>query len=230
MRTFKAIGALLDYPTAELLGALDEIERCIQAEGVLGPEQRAGARDMAAHLRARPLLELQEEYVALFDRTRRLSLHLHEHSYGESRDRGQAMVNLAMTYRLHGFELAAPQMPDYLPLFLEFLSQLPPKPARRYLADAVDIIEALRVRLDERDSVYAHLFEALVALSARRADGAEVEAILEGEPKDPETAEELDEAWAEEPVTFSPGAALGGCPYAEGAVHDRLRAARSQGA
>ena len=230
MRTFKAIGALLDYPTAELVGALDEVEACVEAEGFLGRRPLAGVRAVVAHLRTRLPLDLQEDYVALFDRTRRLSLHLHEHSYGESRDRGQAMVELATAYRLHGFELAGPEMPDYLPLFLEFLSELPEEPARRYLADAVDILEALRVRLDERGSVHARLLEALVSLSAHRAERAEVEAILGGEPKDPATAEELDEAWAEEPVTFSPGAALGDCPYARGAVRDRLQAAKGQGA
>jgi len=214
MITFKILGALLDYPTAELQLAVDEIEQALSEERALGPAELEGVRTMIQRVRRDDIMDLQEYWIALFDRSKRLALHLYEHSYGESRDRGQAMVNLALTYRMNGFELAAPEMPDYLPLFLEFLSVIPEVHARRYLTDAVEIIEALRIRLEERDSTYAALLGALVTLASREADADEVEAILAEEPQDPPDLEALDKQWAEEPIDFTAGSALKDCAYA----------------
>jgi nitrate reductase delta subunit len=131
------------------------------------------------------------------------------------------MVNLALTYRMNGFELNASEMPDYLPLFLEFLSVIPEVHARRYLGDAIDIVEALRIRLEERDSTYAALLTALVGLAGRDTDDGEVEAILASEPEDPKDLEQLDAEWAEEPVDFTAGSALKDCPYSGATARER---------
>ena len=221
MISFKAIGTLLDYPTIELQAAADEIEQALAEERALPPAELEGLRAFIDRLRASDIMDLQEYWIGLFDRSKRLALQLYEHSHGESRDRGQAMVNLALTYRMNGFELNAAEMPDYLPLFLEFLSVIPEVHARRYLTDALEIIEALRIRLEERDSTYAALLGALVTLANRAAEDAEVEAILASEPEDPRDLEELDREWAEEPVDFSAGSALKDCPYAGAAARDR---------
>ena len=221
MISFKAVGALLDYPTVELQAAADEIEQALAEERALPAVELDGVRAFIERLRRSDIMDLQEYWIGLFDRSKRLALHLYEHSYGESRDRGQAMVNLALTYRMNGFELNAAEMPDYLPLFLEFLSVIPEVHARRYLTDAIEIIEALRVRLEERDSTYAALLSALVMLASRQADEGEVEAILASEPDDPRDFEELDAEWAEQPVEFTAGSALKDCPYAGTAARDR---------
>jgi nitrate reductase delta subunit len=221
MISFKALGALLDYPTADLQAAADEIEQALAEERAIPAPELDGVRGLIDRLRGADIMDSQEYWIGLFDRSKRLALHLYEHSYGESRDRGQAMVNLALTYRMNGFELNAAEMPDYLPLFLEFLSVIPEAYARRYLTDALEIIEALRIRLDERDSTYAALLGALVTLASREADDAVVEEILAGEPQDPADLEELDREWAEEPVEFSAGSALKDCPYSGGIGRDR---------
>jgi nitrate reductase delta subunit len=221
MISFKALGALLDYPTPELQVALDEVEQAIVEERALPAGELDGVRALIERLRRSDIMDAQEYWIGLFDRSKRLALHLYEHSYGESRDRGQAMVNLALTYRMNGFELNAAEMPDYLPLFLEFLSVIPEVHARRYLTDAIEIIEALRIRLEERDSTYAAVLAALVTLASRDVDDAEVEAILAGEPEDPADLEALDKEWAEEPVDFSAGSALKDCPYAGATARDR---------
>ena len=131
MISFKALGALLDYPTPELQAAADEIEQALAEERAIGAADLEGVRAFIDRLRRGDIMDLQEYWIGLFDRSKRLALHLYEHSHGESRDRGQAMVNLALTYRMNGFELAASEMPDYLPLFLEFLSVIPEVHARR---------------------------------------------------------------------------------------------------
>jgi nitrate reductase delta subunit len=221
MITFKALSALLDYPNAEMLASLSAIEAALVGEHELGEGELLNVRHFICDLERRDLLDVQERWINLFDRSKRLALHLYEHSHGESRDRGQAMVNLALTYRMNGFELNAAEMPDYLPLFLEFLSVIPEVHARRYLTDAIEIVEALRIRLEERDSTYAALMAALISLAQREADDAEVEAILAGEPEDPKDLEELDREWAEEPVHFTVGSALKDCPYSGDSVRNR---------
>ena len=221
MITLKALGALLDYPTPELQSALDEVEQAIGEERAIPDAELEDVRAFVDRLRRTDIMDAQEYWIGLFDRSKRLALHLYEHSYGESRDRGQAMVNLALTYRMNGFEMNAAEMPDYLPLFLEFLSVIPDVHAKRYLTDAIEIIEALRIRLEERDSTYAALLGALVTLAQREADDAEVEAILAGEPEDPKDLEELDKEWAEEPVDFTAGSALKDCPYSGDTVRSR---------
>jgi nitrate reductase delta subunit len=221
MISFKALGSLLDYPTAELQSALDEIEQALGEERAIPAAEMEGVRAFIERLRSADIMDAQENWIGLFDRSKRLALHLYEHSHGESRDRGQAMVNLALIYRMNGFELNAAEMPDYLPLFLEFLSVIPEVHARRYLTDAVEILEALRVRLQERDSPYAALLSAVVTLATREAEGAEVDAILAGEPEDPKDLAELDREWAEEPVDFTVGSALKDCPYAGAPARDR---------
>lgn len=221
MISFKALGALLDYPTGEVQAAADEIEQALAEERAIPPAELEGVRAFVERLRRTDIMDLQEYWIGLFDRSKRLALHLYEHSFGESRDRGQAMVNLALTYRMNGFELNASEMPDYLPLFLEFLSVIPEVHARRYLTDAIEIIEALRIRLEERDSSYGALLGALVTLSSREASMDEVEAILAEAPHDPANLQELDREWAEEPVDFTAGSALKDCPYAGVAAADR---------
>jgi nitrate reductase molybdenum cofactor assembly chaperone NarJ/NarW len=221
MISFKALGALLDYPTPEVQAAVDEIEQALAEERALPAAELEAVRAFIVRLRSTDIMDLQEYWIGLFDRSKRLALHLYEHSYGESRDRGQAMVNLALTYRMNGFELNAAEMPDYLPLFLEFLSVIPEVHARRYLSDAIEIIDALRIRLEERDSTYAGLLTALVSLASRQADEVEVEAILASEPQDPQDLEQLDREWAEEPVDFAAGSALKDCPYAGESARDR---------
>jgi nitrate reductase delta subunit len=221
MISFKALGALLDYPTPELKAAADEIEQALSEERAIPAAEMDGVRAFIDRLRRTDIMDAQEYWIGLFDRSKRLALHLYEHRHGESRDRGQAMVNLALTYRMNGFELNAAEMPDYLPLFLEFLSVIPEVHARRYLTDALEIIEALRIRLEERDSTYAALLGALVMVADRSADDAEVEAILADEPEDPKDLDELDKEWAEEPVDFTAGSALKDCPYSGAATRNR---------
>jgi nitrate reductase delta subunit len=140
------------------------------------------------------------------------------------------MVNLALTYRMNGYELAAAEMPDYLPLFLEFLGAIPEAHARRYLTDAIEILEALRIRLEERTSPHAALLAALTSLARRAADESEVEAILANEPEDPKDLDELDAPWAEDPVDFAAGSALKDCPYSGGPTRQRAAELAQAGA
>jgi nitrate reductase delta subunit len=153
------------------------------------------------------LYDLQERYVLLFDRTRSLSLHLFEHVHGESRDRGQAMVDLKQLYERHGLFMSSSELPDHLPLFLEFLSAIPEAEACELLEETSHVLEAIRQRLKKRKSAYSSVFSCAQALAEAKPQ-TDVVAALMGEPdEDPNDLAALDAAWEEEEVTFGPAAA-----------------------
>jgi nitrate reductase delta subunit len=225
MKTLRALAALLSYPTAELVAAADELRQVVDGDVVLPATERAALRRLIDDLSTVDLYDLQERYGLLFDRTRALSLHLFEHVHGESRDRGQAMVDLLKLYEESGYTPTTSELPDFLPLFLEYVSTRPPKVAVELLGQPANVIAALKERLVKRSSPYAAVMSSLLAISKARLDDAAL-ATLRAEPDpEPDDLEALDAAWEEEEVTFGPGAAdaKGACGV-EG-LATRLRAA-----
>ena len=209
MKTYRALAALLQYPSADLAGAAGEVAALVGAEARLSRKAAAAIDRLAAQLTLGDLLSAQEAYVGLFDRSRSLSLHLFEHIHGESRDRGQAMVNLAAHYEAHGYSIESNELPDYLPLFLEFLSLVEPREAADLLSDVAHILAALRIRLERRGSDYAGVFLALEELAARKPDRAAVDSLLEQDKPPEDEAADLDREWEEAPAF---GGAPGGAP------------------
>lgn len=210
MKTFKALSALLSYPTAELQAAIPAV-RAVLSEGVIPPDHRADMAPLLDELETGDLYDLQERYVLLFDRSRTLSLNLFEHIHGESRDRGGAMVDLLETYRAGGFDLVGPELPDHLPVLLEYMSTRPLAEARAILADAGHILVALAERLKRRESGYAPVLAALVAIARASAASEEARALLAEAEDDPEDLAALDAVWEEAQVTFGPDPNAG-CP------------------
>jgi nitrate reductase molybdenum cofactor assembly chaperone len=154
-RTLKALSLVLSYPGADLQQAMPDIAAVLGADPRISVETRAALAALTGDLAQGDLYDLQERYVMLFDRSRSLSLNLFEHVHGESRDRGGAMVSLIETYRAGGFEPVTTELPDHLPVLLEFLSTRPFAEAQEILADAAHILDALNARLRRRESGYA---------------------------------------------------------------------------
>ena len=211
MKTFKALSLLLCYPSDALQQAIPEIETVLRDEGLLGPKRMQMLAPLLAKLRDRDLYEVQERYVLLFDRSRTLSLNLFEHLHGESRDRGGAMVDLLQMYRDGGFDLGGTELPDHLPVLLEFLSTRPLAEVCEILTDAGPILIALGERLSRRETPYAAVLEALVAIAEADPQMAEVETLLSVADDDPEDLAALDAVWAEAQVSFGPDPSAG-CP------------------
>ena len=205
MKIYRALGALLQYPTAELAGAAGEIAAIVHAEERLSRRGRTAIDGLATRLRLSDLLTTQEAYVGLFDRSRSLSLHLFEHIHGESRDRGQAMINLAAHYQAHGYSIDANELPDYLPLFLEFLSLTEPEEATKLLSEVAHILAAIRIRLERRQSDYAGVFQVLEELTDKKPDRAVVEGLLEHDKPPAAEAAEIDREWEEAPAFSGTG-------------------------
>lgn len=201
MKTLKVLSALLCYPQADILAALGEMTDALDHERLLPRQEHRTLRAFMNRLAQANLMTLQERYVATFDQGRALSLHLFEHVHGQSRDRGQAMVDLLETYRRHGFDLDARELPDYIPLFLEYLAQRPVDEALELLADAMPVIALIGARLAERNSDYCVVFDALATLSGQPADIKDIrhQAATEGPDQ---TVVNMDQIWEEEAVTF----------------------------
>ncbi|MEZ5936262.1 MAG: nitrate reductase molybdenum cofactor assembly chaperone [Alphaproteobacteria bacterium] len=217
--SFKVLSVLLTYPTAESVAAAPAMHRLIEADALVPGRLRRPLLDLIDELASRDLFDLQERYVLLFDRTRSLSLHLFEHIHGESRDRGQAMVDFMALYERHGLTIEAKELPDYIPLFLEFLSTLPAGEARALLAEPLHILSALRERHDKRGSAYAIVFRTLEAIAEGKVLPGDATDLLSAPDDDPNDLEALDRVWEEEAVTFGPGSAGtvapgGTCPAA----------------
>lgn len=214
-RTYRALAALLSYPTPDLQAATQEIAATLAAEALV-PATQPLLRDLATQ----DIYDLQERYVSLFDRGRAVSMHLFEHVHGESRDRGQAMADLLNLYASHGLETTAGELPDYLPLFLEFLSLLPETDARELLSEPAGILRALAERLASRDASYAALMTAIADLAQAPAVGTSD--IPDDDPND---LGALDADWEEAAVRFGPGPGESMDTCGPDRVRTRLRAA-----
>ena len=210
-RTLKAISLLLSYPTAELQDAMPEIGAAVTADARLSSDLPESLRPLMTRLAQGDIYDVQEDYVMLFDRSRTLSLNLFEHVHGESRDRGGAMVSLMETYRAAGFEPATTELPDHLPVLLEYLSTRPEAEVTEILQDAAHIFAAIEERLKRRESLYAPLFPALVQLAHTQVDSEAVAELLSTPDDDPTDLEALDTVWEEAEITFGPDPNAG-CP------------------
>jgi nitrate reductase molybdenum cofactor assembly chaperone NarJ/NarW len=209
MLAYRVLARLLTYPDAALIEALPAIGAALQDDHrALPPDLRLALGCLIDGLAQGDLLDHQERYGALFDRVRSLSLHLFEHVHGDSRARGSAMLDLIELYRRHGLEPSANELPDYLPLYLEFLSTLEPAIARGLLGETAHILAALHGRLAKRASPYAAIFQALLHLAAAAPE------VRVDEPEEDESFAALDRAWEEAAVMFGPDAR----PTADGAA------------
>jgi len=202
--TYRLLASFLEYPEPALIDALDEVRAMVRGERAFGADVREKLVRFIDYLGSRDLIALQENYVALFDRGRATSLHLFEHVHGESRDRGQAMIDLMQLYEKHGMLLRPTQLPDYLPVFLEYLSILDAGEARSLLGETTEILQSITEELSRRNSHYAYVIGALLPL-AGAGDGSLPESAHDddaGAPHDKEGLRALDDAWTEEPVRF----------------------------
>ncbi|MFY2738680.1 nitrate reductase molybdenum cofactor assembly chaperone [Pseudocitrobacter faecalis] len=211
------ISRLLEYPDAALWQHQDEVFEALASSEKLDKEDAQKLGVFLRDLTAQDLLDVQANYSELFDRGRATSLLLFEHVHGESRDRGQAMVDLMNQYEQHGLQLDSRELPDHLPLYLEYLAQLPENEAIGGLQDIAPILALLSARLTQRESHYAVLFDALLNMANSQVDSDKVAEKIADEARD-DTPQALDAVWEEEQVKFF---ADQGCGESEIAAHQR---------
>ncbi|WP_341711068.1 nitrate reductase molybdenum cofactor assembly chaperone [Erythrobacter sp.] len=200
MRSLHLISLLLQYPTKDLQLVAGEIRQRLEDDCTLPFAGVKAVSPLLKRLATTDIYDCQENYVDLFDRGRAHSLHLFEHVHGESRDRGQAMVDLRERYLAAGLEPSGNELPDYLPLFLEYCSTLPEAAARDALAEPGVVLVAIAARLAERQSDYAPVFELLCEIAKVERDEEAMNALPPVE--DPANLEALDAQWEEEEIRF----------------------------
>jgi nitrate reductase molybdenum cofactor assembly chaperone NarJ/NarW len=222
MKACRVLSALLLYPEQELVDALPELRQALVRHN---PAWAAPLAGLFIHLADAPLITLQQDYVATFDRNPAHSLHLFEHIHGESRDRGQAMVDLLAEYRKHGLDMVGNDLPDYVPLFLEFLAQLDEADALPLLSDAVHVLAHVGHKLEAGGSPYAPIFALL-----EQASPVAAETLSEPPVRDMDEAMEtfgpgadgveplLNTQSGPQTIRFYPRAAQGAAPVAAAAV------------
>ncbi|MFW0973912.1 nitrate reductase molybdenum cofactor assembly chaperone [Leclercia pneumoniae] len=194
MRILKIIALLMEYPDEVLWENRDEaLDLIAQDAPTLLPFTRT-------YLSA-PLLDRQAEWCEVFERGRATSLLLFEHVHAESRDRGQAMVDLMAQYEKVGLQLDCRELPDYLPLYLEYLSIVGETEARDGLQNVAPILALIGGRLKQRDVAHYQLFDALLRLAETRLSSDSVAAQVATEKRD-DTRQALDAVWEEEQVKF----------------------------
>lgn len=183
LKTYKIISLLLDYPSQEMMDALPQVKEEVAKEGLLSAALR---QELDRFLRASASLSLQAWqmlYVEQFDCSKTVNLYLFDHLYGNSRERGQAMVDLKEMYLRSGLSIISGELPDYLPLFLEYLSIGVSKEKASELLQAVrPILQKIERILRENDNFYVYLFTILVSLSEDISEG-ESEGISEEIPE-----------------------------------------------
>lgn len=194
MQILKAIGLLMEYPDEFLWQCKEEVLAMVRHDAPM-------LNDFVAEMLNDPLLDKQAEWCEVFDRGRATSLLLFEHVHAESRDRGQAMVDLLAQYEKAGLQLDCRELPDHLPLYLEYLSILPENEAREGLQNVAPILALLGGRLKQRDVAWYPLFDALLSLAGSPLSSDSVTQQVNKESRD-DTRQALDAVWEEEQVKF----------------------------
>lgn len=194
MQLLKVIALLLEYPDDALWNDQDELKTVV-AEAA--PE----LNDFVAEYLATAPMDKQAQWCEIFERGRATSLLLFEHVHAESRDRGQAMVDLMAQYERAGLQLDCRELPDYLPLYLEYLSLQPAAEARQGLEDVAPILALVGGRLKQRGSHFSQLFDALLRVAESPLRSSSVEKQVATEARD-DTPEAMDAIWEEEQVKF----------------------------
>jgi len=185
----RVLSALLGYPDAELRAALPELTEALARTDGLSRTRLAELQALMRWIGASDPYEVEARYVDTFDRGRATSLHLFEHVHGDSRERGPALVDLQQTYERAGLLLQGKELPDHLPIVLEFASTQPDKLAREFLGEMAHILTSVFSALLERESPYASVIAAVLELSGQKVQAVPVVADVA-----------LDEAWAEPPA------------------------------
>jgi nitrate reductase delta subunit len=197
MIVLRALGALLTYPRPELRDALPEIGEVLRVSPLLTPQDRVALQGLVELLTGADPLWAEERYVELFDRGRATSLHLFEHVHGDTRARGDAMVDLKMVYERAGFCLAANELPDYLPVVLEYLSCRDKAETKDMLGDCAHVLRAVGETLLQRGSNYSAVFAALLSIAGESGLDRKAASRRAAETED------LDREWVEQPA-FGP--------------------------
>lgn len=160
MKIYKLLSVLLEYPDQELIDHIPELREFfpqLDADNI----ERDALLSFINHLQSMPLTELQADYVKTFDMVPEHSLHLTHHLFGDDKNRGPALIDLGELYKDYGVEVVTNELPDFLPLILEFTAYMDDNEATVFLADAKKVLGVLTENLTKVESPYAALLSII---------------------------------------------------------------------
>lgn len=157
MILYTILSRLLDYPDPDLKTNIDVIRQAVNDADDIRDDERHELNRFVDELQNETLMQLQQDYVQTFDMIPEHSLHLTHHLFGDDRGRGPALVDLSEHYKGMGLDVKKGEIPDYLPLILEYVATLDEMAARIFLADAGKVVTVLAANLENADSRYAPL-------------------------------------------------------------------------
>lgn len=202
LKTYKIFSTLLLYPNDELKTSIDCVIDILKEETLISSYELDQLNLFVSYIKENNLLFLQESYVSVFDRQKHFSLYLFEHIHGDSRERGMAMVDLGNLYKRSFFEMpVGGELPDYIPVFLEYLSLMSKDKAALLLGEIVNIVAVLSRRLEAIDSLYYIIFSILESLSSTKPDKKFIGKILSDDISLNNKNLEIDKNW-EDPKIF----------------------------
>jgi nitrate reductase delta subunit len=163
MLIYKILSALLEYPDQELIDNLPAINKLLDETVDTDVAEWEAIRQFMSWLKQGDLTEMQANYVKTFDMTPEHSLHLTHHFFGDDNDRnrGPALIDLGELYKDYGVKVVANELPDYLPLVLEFVTMLEENEGREFLSDAAKVLKVLAANLKKAESPYAPLISII---------------------------------------------------------------------
>jgi len=161
MQIYKLLSTLLDYPNQELVEHISELREFVTQSQEIDNAERDALQNFLTHLQSMSLTELQAEYVQTFDMTAEHSLHLTHHLFGDDKNRGPALIDLGELYKDYGVEVVTNELPDYLPLVLEFAAYMDDNEATVFLSDAKKVLGVLTENLQKAESPYAALLSII---------------------------------------------------------------------
>ena len=157
MQVFAVLSKLIDYPDNELIENLDSVIEYIKDSSEIATDEKEILMEFVSWMRSHTSIKLQETYVETFDMVPEHDLHLTHHIFGDDRQRGPALIDLSEHFKNEGLEVKEGEIPDFLPLLLEYASTLDDIKSREFLGDAKKIITIIADNLDKAKSPYSKL-------------------------------------------------------------------------
>ncbi len=161
MLIYNIMARLLDYPDSELMENLPGIIDAINQESGIGPKEKEDLLNLISWMNLHDLTGLQSQYVQTFDMVPEHDLHLTHHLFGDDRGRGPALIDLSEYYKASGLEVEGKEIPDFLPLILEYVSTLDDLQARVFLGDAAKVLKVIGDNLEKAESPYARILRII---------------------------------------------------------------------
>ncbi len=157
MQIFNVLSKLIDYPSDELMENLGSVIEFVSDSSEINDTEKKTIMEFIAWMRVHTTTGIQQSYVETFDMVPEHDLHLTHHIFGDDNGRGPALIDLSEHFKGEGLELEDGEIPDFLPLILEYVSTLDDMESRVFLGDAKKIIKIIADNLDEAESPYSKL-------------------------------------------------------------------------